>query len=50
LLTLVSQRQIQRHYLQEAYRVHSANEKAVEEPDDKQLEKAMELLCQKEVE
>ncbi|MDD2597622.1 MAG: S41 family peptidase [Kiritimatiellae bacterium] len=48
LLTLVNQRQIQRHYRQEAYRVRTPDEKAAEEPDDKQLEKAMELLSQRE--
>lgn len=48
LLTLASQRQIQQYYRQQAFRVRTPDEKPAAEPEDKQLEKAVELLCQKE--
>lgn len=48
LLTLDSQRQIQRHYRQEAYRIRSPDDKPAEMPVDQQLEKAVQLLNQKE--
>jgi len=44
-LTLADQRLIQRHYMHEAYRVHAPDEKPAAALVDKQLEKAIHVLC-----
>ena len=50
LLTLVNRRLIKRHYMREAYLIHSPDDKPVDEPEDKQLEKAKAVLFSSKVE
>jgi carboxyl-terminal processing protease len=48
LMTLANQRLIKRHYMREVYRVPSPEDEPSDKLDDKQLKRAIAVLCQKE--
>ena len=46
-ITLANRRLIRRHYMHEAYLIHSPDDKPVDDPEDRQLEKAKAVLSQR---